>query len=87
MHVSMVKIFVRVVQVPPAILPPGVPMVCFVDIFLLSGSYFDLLLMMLIVILGYVLGKFDTQMVPVILGILLGANMEDALRRCSCADS
>ena len=31
--------------------------------------------------LGYLLRKLDIPTVPVILGILLGGNMEDALRR------
>lgn len=56
-------------------------MVSFVGIYSLSGSYFDLLLMIGFGILGYVLRKLDIPTVPVILGILLGGNMEDALRR------
>ena len=32
-------------------------------------------------VLGYILRKLDIPTVPVILGILLGGNMEDALRR------
>ena len=32
-------------------------------------------------LLGYLLRKLDVPTVPVILGILLGGNMEDALRR------
>jgi len=32
-------------------------------------------------VLGYFLRKLDVPTVPVILGILLGGNMEDALRR------
>jgi putative tricarboxylic transport membrane protein len=81
MNVPMVKVFVRVLQVPPAILLPGVTMISFVGIYSLSGSYFDLLLMIGFGILGYVLRKLDIPTVPVILGILLGGNMEDALRR------
>ncbi|RVU84343.1 tripartite tricarboxylate transporter permease [Leucothrix sargassi] len=81
MNVPMVKIFVRVLQVPPWILLPGVTMVSFVGIYSLSGSYFDLVLMVGFGILGYVLRKLDVPTVPVILGILLGSNMEDALRR------
>ncbi|MCP4335491.1 MAG: tripartite tricarboxylate transporter permease, partial [Gammaproteobacteria bacterium] len=81
MNVPMVKIFVRVLQVPPAILLPGVTMISFIGIYSLSGSYFDLLLMIVFGILGYVLRKLDIPTVPVILGILLGGNMEDALRR------
>jgi putative tricarboxylic transport membrane protein len=81
MNVPMVKIFVRVLQVPAAILLPGVTMISFIGIYSLSGSYFDLLLMIAFGVLGYLLRKLDIPTVPVILGILLGGNMEDALRR------
>jgi len=56
-------------------------MISFVGIYSLSGSYFDLLLMVAFGVLGYVLRKLDVPTVPVILGILLGGHMEDALRR------
>ncbi|WP_112323620.1 tripartite tricarboxylate transporter permease [Oceanibium sediminis] len=81
MNVPMVKIFVKVLMVPPAVLLPGVTMISFVGIYSLSGSYFDLTLMVAFGVLGYVLRKLDIPTVPVILGILLGNNMEDALRR------
>ncbi len=81
MNVPMVKIFVLVLQVPAWVLMPGVTMISFVGIFSLSGSFVDLLLMVAFGALGYVLRKLDVPTVPVILGILLGSNMEDALRR------
>ena len=81
MNVPMVKIFVRILSVPPAILLPGVTMISFVGIYSLSGSYFDLLLMLGFGVLGYVLRKLDIPAVPIILGILLGGHMEDSLRR------
>jgi len=81
MNVPMVKIFVRVLQVPAWVLLPGVTMISFVGIYSLSGSYFDLILMVGFGALGYVLRKLDIPTVPVILGILLGGHMEDALRR------
>jgi putative tricarboxylic transport membrane protein len=56
-------------------------MVSFVGIYSLSGSYFDLLLMVAFGVLGYFLRKMDVPTVPVILGILLGNAMEDNLRR------
>jgi len=81
MNVPMVKIFVKVLMVPAWVLLPGVTMISFVGIYSLSGSYFDLLLMVAFGVLGYFLRKLDVPTVPVILGILLGGNMEDALRR------
>lgn len=81
MNVPMVKVFVRILQVPAWVLLPGVTMISFVGIYSLSGSYFDLLLMVAFGALGYVLRKLDIPTVPVILGILLGGNMENAIRR------
>ncbi len=81
MNVPLVKVFVKVLMVPPWVLLPGVMMVSFVGIYSLTGSYFDLLLMVGFGVLGYVLRKLDVPTVPVILGILLGNSMEEALRR------
>ncbi|GIT90016.1 tripartite tricarboxylate transporter TctA [Jannaschia pagri] len=80
MNVPMVKIFVKILDLPPAILMPGVTMVSFVGIYSLTGSYFDLLLVVVFGVLGYVLRKLDIPTVPVILGILLGGKMEKQLR-------
>jgi putative tricarboxylic transport membrane protein len=81
LNVPLVKVFSRVLQVPAAILLPGVTMVSFVGIYSLSGSYFDLLLMICFGVLGYFLRKMSIPTVPVILGILLGGHMEVSLRR------
>ena len=81
MNVPMVRMFVRVLSVPPGILLPAITMISFVGIFSLSSSYFDLLLMIGFGVLGFILRKLDIPTVPVIMGILLGGNMENALRR------
>lgn len=81
MNVPMVKIFVKILSVPAWVLLPGVTMVSTTGIFALTGSYFDLLMLVGFGVLGYFLRKLDVPTVPVILGILLGGNMEDALRR------
>ena len=80
MNVPMVKIFVKILQVPPAVLMPGVTMISFVGIYSLTGSYFDLLLVVAFGVMGYVLRKLDIPTVPVIMGILLGNAMEKSLR-------
>ena len=81
LNVPLVKVFSRILQVPPSILLPAVTMISFVGIYSLSGSYFDLLLMIGFGVLGYILRKVDIPAVPVILGILLGGHMEVSLRR------
>ena len=81
LNVPLVKVFSRILQVPAAVLLPGVTMISFVGIFSLSGSHFDLLLMIAFGVVGYALRKLSIPTVPVILGILLGGHMEVSLRR------
>ncbi|MCB1396440.1 MAG: tripartite tricarboxylate transporter permease [Rhodobacter sp.] len=81
LNIPMVGIFTRVLMVPPRILMPFVAMVSFVGIYGISGSSFDLLLMIGFGVLGWVLRKLDVPLVPIILGTLLGNTMENNLRR------
>ncbi|MEZ5752707.1 MAG: tripartite tricarboxylate transporter permease [Paracoccaceae bacterium] len=81
MNIPMVGMFTRLLMVPPRVLMPFVAMVSFVGIYGISGSSFDLLLMIGFGILGWVLRKLDVPLVPIILGTLLGNTMENNLRR------
>lgn len=81
LNVPMVKVFVKILSVPSWVLLPGVTMVAFVGIFSLTGSSFDMLLMVAFGVLGWLCRKLDIPTVPIILGILLGNAMEDNLRR------
>jgi putative tricarboxylic transport membrane protein len=81
MNIPLVTLFVRVLLVPPKYLMPTVAMISFVGIYGISGSTFDLLVMVVFGVLGWVLRKLDVPLVPVILGVLLGNQMEANLRR------
>lgn len=81
MNVPMIKVFVKILSVPAWVLLPGVTMIAFVGIYSLTGSSFDMLMMVGFGVLGYIMRKLDIPTVPVILGILLGNAMEDNLRR------
>ncbi|TMM51763.1 tripartite tricarboxylate transporter permease [Sulfitobacter sabulilitoris] len=87
MNIPMVGLFTRVLLVPPRILMPVVAMVSFVGIYGISGSSFDLLVMIGFGVLGWVLRKLDVPLVPVILGTLLGNAMESNLRRAITIDN
>ncbi len=81
MNVPMVRLFVKVLSVPPYVLLPGIAMIAFGGIYSLSGSSHDLILMVIFGLVGYFCRKLGVPTVPIILGILLGNNMEDNLRR------
>ncbi len=81
MNIPMVSLFVRVLLVPPRYLMPAVAMISFVGIYGISGSTFDLMVMVFFGVLGWLLRKLEVPLVPVILGILLGNQMEANMRR------
>jgi putative tricarboxylic transport membrane protein len=86
MNIPLVGLFVRVLLIPPKFLMPIVAMVSFVGIYGISGSTFDLMVMVVFGILGWGLRKLEVPLVPVIMGILLGNAMEASLRRAMIID-
>jgi len=81
MNIPLVGVFVRALLIPSRYLMPGVAMVSFVGIYGISGSTSELVVTVIFGVLGYVLRKLDVPLVPVILGVLLGNEMEKSLRR------
>ena len=60
---------------------PVVAMISFVGIYGISGSSFDLIIMVMFGLLGWLLRKLDIPLVPIIMGVILGEHMESNLRR------
>lgn len=81
LNIPLVGLFTRVLLVPTRILMPVVAMISFVGIYGITGSSFDVMMMVGFGLLGWVLRKLDVPLVPIILGILLGNQMEVNLRR------
>ncbi len=80
LNIPLVGIFVKLLSVPPMYLLPIVTMIAFVGIYSISNTTFDLYFMVAFGVAGYVLRKLEIPLVPVILGLLLGPEMEKNLR-------
>ena len=81
LNLPLVNIFVRLLTVPTFVLMPTVTLICFLGIYAISHSVFDIFMMIGVGVFGYLLRKVDIPLVPVILGVLLGDHMEVNLRR------
>ena len=81
LNLPLIGIFVRILQVPNWFLYPAVIGVCFVAIYAVSNSPFDIILMSILGLLGYLLHIVRIPLIPVILGLILGPLMERNLRR------
>ena len=79
LNIPLVGFFVKLLSVPPMYLLPIVTMVAFVGIYSISHSAFDLYFMVAFGVAGYFLRKLEIPLVPIILGLLLGPEMEKNL--------
>lgn len=81
LNLPLVGVFVRLLALPGWVLMPSVTMIAFMGIYSISHSVFDILLMIGFGVLGYILRKLRIPLVPLILGVLLGDDVELNLRR------
>ncbi|MDN3648440.1 tripartite tricarboxylate transporter permease [Reinekea marina] len=79
LNIPLIGVFVKLLSVPTHFLLPIVTMVAFVGIYSISHSPFDLKFMVAFGVAGYILRKLDIPLVPIILGMLLGPEMEKNL--------
>ncbi|MGV3653196.1 MAG: tripartite tricarboxylate transporter permease, partial [Noviherbaspirillum sp.] len=81
MNIPMVGLFTRMLKAPNWALVPGILAVSAVGVYAVHATTFDLVLMSLLGIAGYLLRKCEVPMAPLILGFVLGELMEQNLRR------
>ena len=81
LNLPLVGLFVRALTVPRWVLIPGVSALAFVAVYAVNASAFDLVLMTLFGVVGYLMRTFDFPLAPVVLGLVLGPLMEKNLRR------
>jgi TctA family transporter len=81
LNLPMIGLWVRLCLVPYHLLYPAILVFCGIGDFSLSNSTFDVYLMALFGILGYIFGKLDCEPAPMLLAIILGPMMEEHLRR------
>lgn len=81
MNIPMVGLFTRMLKAPNWALVPGILAVSAVGVYAVHATTFDLVLMSVLGVAGYVLRKCEVPMAPLILGFVLGKMMEQNLRR------
>ncbi len=71
----------RMTMVPKAVLVPCVLVLTAVGAFALNNRIFDIWLVLLFGVVGYVMTKLSVPLAPMILGLILGGTLEESLLR------
>jgi len=81
LNLPLVPLFAQILRLPAYLLFPGILGISIVGAYGASGRLFDLGLVVAFGLLGYAMGKLKYPTAPLILGFVLGDNMERALRQ------
>ncbi len=75
-----IRIFVKVLRVPPHLLAVCIIVMCVLGSFAIRNSIFDVYMMSVMGLLGYILQRIHIPVAPVVLGLVLGQTLEQQYR-------
>jgi putative tricarboxylic transport membrane protein len=78
---TMVPFFAAILRIPFSIIAPVILVVCAIGAYTVHNSTFDVMLMLLFGLVGYVMKKCDYPLAPMVLAIVLGDKAEEAFRQ------
>lgn len=80
-NLPLIPFWVRILDIPYRYLFPAIVLFCCIGSYAVSYSAFDVLLTAFFGVVGYVLKKLGFEPMPLVLAYVLGAPMEENLRR------
>jgi putative tricarboxylic transport membrane protein len=78
---TMVPVFAAILRIPFSIIAPVILVICAIGAYTVHNSTFDVVLMLVFGIIGYLLKKTDYPLAPMVLAIVLGDKAEEAFRQ------
>ena len=81
LNVPLIGLFVGLLKVPERILAPLIILFCLIGAYSVSNNTVDVLIMVIFGMVGYLMRRFDYEGAPLVLGLVLGPQLETALRQ------
>ena len=81
LNLPLVGIFASLTRTPPSILMPIVTVIMLIGAYSVNNSMFDIFLLLIFGILGFILKCFDISAAPLVIGLVLGGVFEQGLRQ------
>ncbi len=78
---TCVPFFAAILRVPFSIIAPVILVICAIGAYTVHSSMFDVWLMVLFGLMGYVFKKLDYPLAPLVLALVLGDRAEDSFRQ------
>ena len=77
---SGLRLLVKVLAMPKTVLMPMIALFCVIGSYALRNSFFDVYVMLFFGLIGLAMKRLDIPVVPMLLGLVLGRQLEEHLR-------
>jgi putative tricarboxylic transport membrane protein len=81
LNMPLIGMWVQVLKLPYRVLFPLILMFCVVGVFASGNAVFDVFVMVIFGVLGYLMRKFGYEPAPLVLAFVLGPMLENNLRK------
>jgi len=81
LNLPLIGMWIKLLTVPYRMLYPAILLFCCIGVYSVNNTSFDIYMMCIFAVLGYVCVKLECEPAPLILGFILGPMMEENLRR------
>jgi putative tricarboxylic transport membrane protein len=78
---TMVPFFAAILRIPFSIIAPVILVICAIGAYTVHNSTFDVVMMLVFGVIGYLMKKCDYPLAPLVLAIVLGDKAEEAFRQ------
>ncbi len=78
---TCVPLFAAILRIPFSVIAPVILVLCAIGAYTVHNSTFDVVMMMIFGVVGYLMRKCDYPLAPMVLAIVLGDKAEEAFRQ------
>ena len=78
---AAIRVFRRIASIPYSVLFPIVLVLCIFGAYAINHSFFDILVMMVMGVVGFIMLRFDIPSAPFLIAFILGPMLEDNFRQ------
>lgn len=77
----LLKLFVKITKVPMNFMIPVIVLLCMTGAYAVNNTFFDVMVMLVFGIVGYIFSRYGFPVTPMLLAIILGPMAEEGMRQ------
>lgn len=81
LNFPLVQVFVQILRIPTWFLMPIVLVISYIGVYSVNNSPLDITIMTIFGLIGYLMRKMDVPLAPILMGLILGDDLEQNFRR------